>query len=201
MTELAMNNIFTRRVNWTSNVFDTNWNTEYNPIKRYMSPQMEKVIGAGANKFGYESETAPVVMPFIGRMLASALTATITINILTAITFISWVFFTIWFNNITLCKKYFIICSCHKRYRAEPYTTCHQTYELLSHHLNLLLPHGRVLPHSHVMNGFVGIRLSNKQKRVRSTSNELSRNYKKENEGRVVGSAVSIGKTKSWAHP
>ena len=40
---------------------------------------MEKVIPAGANRLGYESETLPVVMPFMGSMFARAFTATIPI--------------------------------------------------------------------------------------------------------------------------
>ena len=46
---------------------------------------MEKVIPAGANRFGYESDTSPVEMPLNGRILANALTATITTNDVTTV--------------------------------------------------------------------------------------------------------------------
>jgi hypothetical protein len=39
-----------------------------------MSPHTEKVYGAGVNRFGYSRETAPVVRPNRGRVLARALT-------------------------------------------------------------------------------------------------------------------------------
>ncbi|ELR70946.1 hypothetical protein C900_03229 [Fulvivirga imtechensis AK7] len=36
---------------------------------------MEKVMPAGTNKFGYKAATSPVVIAFMGKILAKALTA------------------------------------------------------------------------------------------------------------------------------
>jgi hypothetical protein len=43
---------------------------------------MINVNPAGANKLGYESDTAPVLIPLIGRMLASALVIIMMINVI-----------------------------------------------------------------------------------------------------------------------
>ena len=42
-------------------------------------PQIEKVMPAGAKRFGYESDTAPVVILLMGRIFAATFTVTITI--------------------------------------------------------------------------------------------------------------------------
>jgi hypothetical protein len=46
-----------------------------------MTPQMENVIPAGANRFGYESETSPVPIPPMGSIFANAFTAIIAIYV------------------------------------------------------------------------------------------------------------------------
>lgn len=53
-----------------------------------MTPHIEKVMPAGANRFGYESETFPVVIPFMGNILASAFMPTIRRNVIKLVIFI-----------------------------------------------------------------------------------------------------------------
>lgn len=45
-----------------------------------MTPQIAKVMPAGTNRFGYESDNSPVVRLLIGRVVASALTTTVPIK-------------------------------------------------------------------------------------------------------------------------
>lgn len=47
---------------------------------RYITPQIEKVIPAGTKRFGYMSDSSPVVKPFIGRAFARPFIVIIAVN-------------------------------------------------------------------------------------------------------------------------